>query len=42
MQTDTGTQPTQAASPQRKPLKDLRGFWRTLLALRLAGRAVQA
>ncbi|MFD7877743.1 hypothetical protein ACFV5G_27205 [Streptomyces sp. NPDC059766] len=33
MQTDTGTQPTQAASPQRKPLKDLRGFWRILLAV---------
>ncbi|MFB7569711.1 hypothetical protein [Streptomyces sp. NPDC056165] len=34
MQSDTGTQPTQAASPQQpKPLKDVRGFWRVLLAV---------
>ncbi|MGW4817411.1 hypothetical protein ACWEP4_00155 [Streptomyces sp. NPDC004227] len=34
MQSDTGTQPTRAASPQQpKPLKDVRGFWRVLLAV---------
>ncbi|PZH18366.1 hypothetical protein C1I97_03935 [Streptomyces sp. NTH33] len=33
MQSDTRTQPARAASPQRKPLKDVRGFWRVLLAV---------